>query len=57
MSGKRSLTLAGRVNEREMARVDAAATIRGMSRADYVRAVVLPQAAEDLRRAADGDDR
>lgn len=46
------LTVGCRVTEREQARIDAAARIRGLSRAEYVRAVVLPRAADDLREAA-----
>ena len=43
------LTLAGRVNERQLARVDAAARLRGINRSEYVREIMLAQAERDLR--------
>ncbi len=43
------LTLGCRVNDREQARVDAAARLKNLTRAEYVRAAVLPQAERDLR--------
>jgi hypothetical protein len=43
------LTLAGRVNPAQLARVDAACRLRGLTRSEYVRAVVLDAAARDLR--------
>ena len=53
------LTLAGRVNDRQMARVDAAAMLRGLTRSEYVREVMSAQAERDLRAelAATDDDR
>lgn len=42
-------TVAGRVNERQLARVDAAARLKGITRSEYVRDVVLLQAERDLR--------
>ena len=52
------LTLGCRVDFREQARIDAAARLRDLTRAEYVRAAVLPQAERDLRAevaAAYGD--
>ena len=46
---RHSLTLAGRVNERQLARVDAAARLRGINRSEYVRKIMLAQAERDLR--------
>ena len=43
------LTLAGRVNERQLAKVDAACRLRGVTRSEYVRSVMLSQADRDLR--------
>ena len=43
------LTLGVRVNDRELSRVDAAARLRGLSRSEYLRKIVLPQAECDLR--------
>jgi len=43
------LTLGCRVNDREQARVDAAARLKNLTRAEYVRAAVLPQAERDIR--------
>ena len=42
-------TLGCRVNDREQARVDAAARLKNLTRAEYVRAAVLPQAERDIR--------
>ena len=42
-------TLGGRVNERQLARVDAACCLRGLTRSEYVREVVTAQAERDLR--------
>ena len=52
------LTLAGRVNDRQLARVDAAARLRGLTRSEYVRTVMSAQAERDLRAevAATDDD-
>ncbi len=46
------LSLGARVNHREMARVDAAARIRGVNRSEYIRAATFRMVEEDLRRAA-----
>ena len=43
------LTLAGRVNDRQLARVDAAARLRGINRSEYVRTIMVAQAERDLR--------
>lgn len=45
-------TCAGRVSSRELARVDAAARLRGLNRATYVRDAVLAAAARDLQAEA-----
>ena len=42
-------TFGARVDERELARVDAASRLRGLSRSEYLRAAVLSQAEKDLR--------
>ncbi len=51
------LTLAGRVNEPQLAKVDAAARLRGLTRSEYVRAVMLEQAERDLRAALEPEGR
>ncbi len=43
------LSLGCRVDFREQARIDAAARLKDLTRAEYVRAAVLPQAERDLR--------
>ena len=53
------LTLGARVDDRALARVDAAARLRGLSRSEYVRAVMAEQSERDLRAevaATDADD-
>lgn len=47
------LTLGARVSGRELARVDAASRLVGLSRSEYLRAAVLPQAERDLRAEFD----
>jgi uncharacterized protein (DUF1778 family) len=51
------LTLAGRVNERQLARVDAAARLRGTTRSEYVRETMLAQAERDLRAEVENGER
>lgn len=48
-------TLGCRVNDREQARVDAAARLQGIPRAHYVKRVVLAAAERDLRRELEGE--
>ena len=43
------LTLGCWVDDREQARIDAAARLRGLTRSEYVRAVVIPASERDLR--------
>ena len=43
------LTLGCRVDDREQARIDAAARLRGLTRSEYVRVVVIPASERDLR--------
>ncbi len=45
--------IAGRCTDREQSRVDAAARLRGLNRAQYVRSVVLAAAKADIRREAE----
>lgn len=47
-------TGAGRFNDRELARIDAAARLRGLNRAQYVRQALLERAEADLRAELDG---
>ena len=47
------LTLGARVDDRELAEVDAAARLKGLNRSEYLRAAVLTQAKRDLRAAAE----
>ena len=54
--GRFPLTVAARVNDREMARVDAASRLRGVVRAEYVRLVVLEATERDLRAAIETSD-
>ena len=42
-------TLGARVDDRVLARVDAAARLRGLSRSEYVRAVMAAESERDLR--------
>ena len=44
------------VHARGQASVDHGARIRGLTRSEYVREVVLAAALEDIRRALDEDD-
>ena len=50
------LSLGARVNHREMARIDAAATLRGINRSDYVRLATFRLVDADLHDAAQGHE-
>ena len=50
--GGHRLTVGGRVNEEQMARIDAAARLARLQRAHFVVAAVLGEAARVLRSAA-----
>lgn len=52
--GRYPHTCAGRLNDQEMARVDAACRLKGMVRAEYVRQTMIRVAEEDLRSVVDG---
>jgi uncharacterized protein (DUF1778 family) len=47
-----SFTIGGRVNEAELARVDAAARLQGVQRARFIVAATLARSTEVLKRAA-----
>ena len=44
----RPLTAGTRIDERELAEVDAAARLKGLNRSEYLRAAVVTQAKRDL---------
>ena len=48
-------TMGARVNDRESIRLDAVCLLKGLTRADYLRLVVLPQVERDLRAELEGD--
>ena len=51
----RQLTVGTRVNEKELARLDAASRLQRLNRSDYLRQAALRMAEEDLRAAVGGD--
>ncbi len=53
-NGGHRLTAAGRVNEEQMARIDAASRLEQLPRAHFVRRAVLAEADRVLRSAASG---
>lgn len=48
-------TLGTRCGERTLARVDAAARLRGLSRSEYVRAIMIAASERDLRAEMEGE--
>lgn len=52
----RPLTGGTRFDDRELARVDAAARLKGLNRSEYLRAAVLVQAERDLRAEVETPD-
>ena len=54
-AGRFPLALGCRVNESQQAKVDAAARLKGLTRAEFVKRAALERATADLRAAVQGD--